>query len=112
MSLDVRWENVDAVQAVEQTYDIGDLTGDGCSLLNSRRVENPPACVMQTEIVIADTADPSTADEGWAAWVARGVEHDGKTRKRAIAAAAVVAGGLGLWLAIPSSSVSPRLRSR
>jgi hypothetical protein len=55
---------------------------------------------VHTEIGVADRADAGTADERWAAWVARGVEHDRKTRKRAIAAAAVVFSGLGLWLAI------------
>ena len=55
---------------------------------------------MHTEMGGADRADVSTADERWAAWVARGVEHDRKTRKRALAAAAVIAsGGVGLWLA-------------
>jgi hypothetical protein len=49
---------------------------------------------------VADRADAGTADERWAAWVARGVEHDVRTRKRAIVAAAVIASGLGLWLAI------------
>ena len=74
-------------------------TGDGCSLLNSRRFKKPPACVMHTEMRVADRADASTFDERWAAWVARGVEHERKTTKRAIAAAAVIASGLGLWLA-------------
>ena len=55
---------------------------------------------MQTEIAVADRADASTADERWAAWVAKGAEHERKTRKRAIAAAAVIVSGLGLWLAI------------
>jgi hypothetical protein len=55
---------------------------------------------MHTEMGVADRTDASTADERWAAWVARGVEHDSKTRKRAIAAAAVVVSGVGLWLAI------------
>jgi hypothetical protein len=55
---------------------------------------------MQTEIGVADRADARTADERWAAWVAKGVEHDRKTKKRAIAAAAVIASGLTLWLAI------------
>ena len=54
---------------------------------------------MQTEIAVSDRADASTADERWAAWVARGVEHERKTKKRAIAAAVIVS-GLGLWLAI------------
>jgi hypothetical protein len=54
---------------------------------------------MHTEMRVADRADASTSDERWAAWVARGVEHERKTTKRAIAGAAVIASGLGLWLA-------------
>ena len=77
----------------------GAATRDGCSLLNSRRVGKPLACVMQTEVAVSDSAVFSTADERWAAWGARAVEHDRKVRKRAIAAAAVVASGVGLWLA-------------
>ena len=55
---------------------------------------------MQTEIAVSDRADASTADERWAAWVAKGAEHERKTKKRAIAAAAVIVSGLGLWLAV------------
>ena len=54
---------------------------------------------MRTGVVVADRADASTADEQWSAWVARGVDHDRKIKRRAIAAA-VIASGLGLWLAI------------
>jgi DnaJ-domain-containing protein 1 len=54
---------------------------------------------MQTEIAVSDRAVASTAEARWAAWVARGVEHDRKTRKRAIAAGAVIASGAALWLA-------------
>ena len=54
---------------------------------------------MHTEMGVADRADVSTADERWAAWVARGVEHDRKTRKCAIAAAAIIASAVGLWVA-------------
>ena len=55
---------------------------------------------MHTEKAIADRTDASTSDERWAAWVARGVENEKKTKRRAIGAAAVIASGLGLWLAI------------
>jgi hypothetical protein len=55
---------------------------------------------MQTEMAVFDRADARTADERWAAWVAKGAEHERKTKKRAIAAAAVIVSGLGLWLAI------------
>jgi hypothetical protein len=54
---------------------------------------------MATAAGVPARADASTAAERWAAWVARGIAHDSKTRKRAIAAAALVAIGLGLWLA-------------
>jgi hypothetical protein len=59
-----------------------------------------PACVMATETGVFDRANASTADERWAAWVARGVEHDIKIKKRAVGMAALVAGGVALWLAI------------
>ena len=49
---------------------------------------------MQTELVTIDTR---TADERWAAWEERGREQDRKTWQRAIAAAAVAAGGFVLW---------------
>ena len=55
---------------------------------------------MQTEIAVSDKADASTADERWAAWVAKGAAHERKTKKRAIAVAAVIVSGVGLWLAI------------
>jgi hypothetical protein len=58
-----------------------------------------PAWIMATGVGVPVRADASTAAERWAAWVARGVAHDSRTRKRAIAAAAVAAIGLGLWLA-------------
>ena len=54
---------------------------------------------MRTGIGVADRADASTADERWSAWVARGVDHDRKIKRRAIAAA-IIASGLGLWRAI------------
>ena len=55
---------------------------------------------MHTEIGMTDKADTSTAEERWAAWVAKGVKHEKKTRKRTFAASAVIVSGLGLWLAI------------
>jgi len=54
---------------------------------------------MQTEIGVVDRAEARLADERWTAWVAKGVDHDRKTKKRAVAAVAVVASGLALWLA-------------
>lgn len=41
-----------------------------------------------------------TSEERWAAWVARGVEHDRRLKKRAIAIAAVAAAGAALSLLI------------
>ena len=55
---------------------------------------------MHTVIGVADKPDTSTSDERWNAWIARGVEQDRTFRKRASAAAAVIVGGVGLWLAI------------
>ena len=54
---------------------------------------------MQTDFVKADVM-ASASDERWAAWVAKGVEHDGNTKKRAIAIAAAVAVGAALSLVI------------
>jgi hypothetical protein len=54
---------------------------------------------VHIELGASDRADASTVDERWAAWVAPGMEHDRRTKMRAIAAAAVVAGALGLWQA-------------
>ena len=42
----------------------------------------------------------STFEERWAAWVAKGAEEDRKTRRRAMAGAAVVTAGLAVWLTI------------
>lgn len=55
---------------------------------------------MHTEIGVAGLADTGTPDERWAAWAAKGVEEERKTRKRAIAATALVGTGLGLWIAV------------
>jgi hypothetical protein len=41
-----------------------------------------------------------TADERWAAWVAKGVEHDRRVKDRAIVAATVVLVVVTLWIAI------------
>ena len=54
---------------------------------------------MQTDFVKADVM-ASASDERWAAWVAKGVEHDRNTKKRAIAIAAAVAVGAALSLVI------------
>jgi len=48
----------------------------------------------------SDGAAASTDEQRWAAWLARGVEQDRKTRKHAVAVAAIVACSLALWLAV------------
>jgi hypothetical protein len=55
---------------------------------------------MATETVAYSRAELLSSDERWAAWVARGVEHDRKLKKRAIAIATAVAAGAGLSLVI------------
>jgi len=55
---------------------------------------------MTSETVVADMVTASTFDERWTAWVARGVKQDRKARKRALAAAGVLGGGVVLWLVI------------
>jgi hypothetical protein len=41
-----------------------------------------------------------SADERWAAWVAKGIEHDRRVKDRAIVIAIVAAGALALWATI------------
>lgn len=55
---------------------------------------------MHTEMSAAGKADAIAADARWATWAARGAAHDARSRQQALIAAAAVAGGLGLWLAI------------
>ena len=55
---------------------------------------------MATETVAYSRAELVSSDERWAAWVARGVEHDRKIKKRAIAIATAVAAGAALSLVI------------
>jgi hypothetical protein len=55
---------------------------------------------MATETVAYSRAEGMSSDERWAAWVARGVEHDSKIKKRATAIAAAVAAGVALSLVI------------
>ena len=68
--------------------------------MDSRGANKLPTCVMHTEIAVTDRVDGSTSDERWAVWVAKGLDNERRTKKRAIAAAAVISGGLGLSLAI------------
>jgi hypothetical protein len=55
---------------------------------------------MATETVAYTRAEGVSSDERWAAWVARGVKHDRKIKKRAIAIAAAVAASVALSLVI------------
>jgi hypothetical protein len=55
---------------------------------------------MDTEMAVGDRTDASTLDERWAAWVAKGAEHDKKIQKRAVAAVAAMVSGFGLWAAM------------
>lgn len=55
---------------------------------------------MRSDAAVPGRAEGSTADERWAAWVARGVQHDRTIKKRAIAVALATAAGLALWLTI------------
>ena len=55
---------------------------------------------MAIETVPHTRAESISSDERWAAWVARGVEHDRKLKKRAIAIAAAVAAGAAMSLVI------------
>ena len=41
-----------------------------------------------------------TADERWAAWLARGAEHDRKLNTRAIVIGSVLGAGVATWLTI------------
>jgi hypothetical protein len=52
---------------------------------------------MAIETVAYTRAESVSSDERWAAWVARGVEHDRKLKKRAIA---IVAAGAAMSLVI------------
>jgi hypothetical protein len=55
---------------------------------------------MHSEMGVADGADLRTDDQKWAAWVAKGIEHDRKGKGHAIVAAAVLVISVGLGLAI------------
>ena len=55
---------------------------------------------MATDTVAYGRAERVSSDERWAAWVARGVEHDRKIKNRAVAIATAVATGAALWLVI------------
>lgn len=41
-----------------------------------------------------------TADERWAAWLARGAEHDRTLNRRVIVIGSVLAAGVASWLTI------------
>jgi hypothetical protein len=55
---------------------------------------------MATETVAYSRAESLSSDERWAAWVARGVEHDKKLKTRVFAFAAALAAGGALALVI------------
>ena len=55
---------------------------------------------MATETVAYSRAERVSSDERWAAWVARGVEHDRKIKQRGVTIATAVAAGAALSLAI------------
>ncbi len=55
---------------------------------------------MATETVSGARAESISSDERWTAWVARGVEHDRRLKKRAVRIAAAVAAGAALSLVI------------
>ena len=55
---------------------------------------------MAIETVSYTRAESASSDERWDAWVARGVEHDRKLKRRSIAIAAAVAVGAALSLVI------------
>ena len=50
-------------------------------------------------IVLVPTA-ASRADQRWAAWVAKGIEHDRRRKDRTMFVATAVVGGLALWATI------------
>ena len=55
---------------------------------------------MATETVAYSRAEVVSSDERWAAWVAKGAEHDRKLKERAIAIATAVAAGALLSLMV------------
>ena len=55
---------------------------------------------MLTETVAYSRAELAFSDERWAAWVAKGVEHDRNIKERAIAIATAVAAGAFLSLTV------------
>ena len=58
------------------------------------------AAIMATETVTDARARSVSSDERWAAWVAKGVEHDRTIKKRAIAIASAIAAVGALSLVI------------
>jgi hypothetical protein len=75
-------------------------TDSRCAQVNSPVVVTETSCSMTIDAPASGRAEVLTKDERWAAWVARGVEHDRKLKKRSIAIACATAAGLALWLAI------------
>ncbi len=63
--------------------------------MNSLVRAKDPSCGMALDTV-ADRPEGLTSDERWAAWVAKGEEHDRKIRKRARAVLVAIAAGVVL----------------
>jgi hypothetical protein len=55
---------------------------------------------MTTRNAASVPPEPSTSDLRWAAWVARGVQDDRRTRMRAIVTVGALVIGLATWMAI------------
>jgi len=56
--------------------------------------------MIATDAVAYTRAQVASSDERWAAWVARGLEHDRQTKKRLIAIATAIAAGGALSLVV------------
>jgi len=55
---------------------------------------------MALEIAVPRASAELTSDERWAAWIARGHEHDRTSRTRARIVFTVIASAAALWLSI------------
>jgi len=56
--------------------------------------------MIATDAVAYTRAQVASSDERWAAWVARGLEHDRQIKKRLIAIATAIAAGGALSLVV------------
>jgi hypothetical protein len=55
---------------------------------------------MEKSGIVLVPTTASSADRRWAAWVAKGIEHDRRMKDRAMLVAIAVTGGLALWATI------------